>query len=215
MKHTTGDQLERNFTRLNKPGTYHLMVTSATETPTKKDGTPLPDGKFQLNVEVLAGTNADEVGKTAPITSFHPSSKTTDDQKARDQMREDRLLLALNMLPPTALEYVGDKLQLRKGIDLDIDLSQATGRQFIAKFDSMDKDDKYLKTEWYEAYHVDDPAVAAIPKNTGALGTIRPEWRWMNGRPRGVEAAATPPPAANANQGSAAPQASQTQFDNV
>lgn len=206
LKHTTGETLHASSDRLNTPGTYHLMVTAATETPTTRDGKLINNSKFQISVEVLAGTVADQVGKTTDITFFHAGPNGTEFQKKMDQSREDRLWLALGLLPAAALEMQESKLALKKGVALEIDLAAAVGRQFVAAFADMDKENKYLKTGWLEASHVDDAAVAAIPKSADALKLIAPSLRWVNGRPRGVAAAATPPaaPAAAPLPGSSA-----------
>lgn len=206
IKHTTGEELNRESDRLNEIGKYHLVIIDATEEVVVKMGSNkgnlVSGAMFQVTCQVGAGTTPGQENKTCDITFFHEGPNDQDFARRMGAMRKDKFYLATNLLPAKALRAVkkGDKeeLKLEAGVEFDINASDMVGQQFIGSFDSMDKDGKYLKTDWVDAFHIDDPAVAAVPKNEGLLTLVDAKDRWVGGRPKGVAAPVAQAPATKA-----------------
>lgn len=218
MKHTTGKALVPDNRQVSELGSYHLIVVDATDRPVKRtDKSLIDNAKFSLTCEVLAGTVESEIGKTAEIVFFHTKPDAKEYAHMMDQMREDRVFLALGLLPIEALELRKDsKIALREGVEFDIDMAKAIGRQFVAKFSDKDKEGKYIQFGRLEAFHVDDPEVAAIPKDQGGLKTLPSSLRWIGGLPANIKPAAQKEANGNGTsqkQGAAA--ANATSFDDV
>lgn len=144
---------------LDQEGWYHFVVLAATETPTKRDGTIIPGAIGKLEVACLASTVPGQEDKTTEITLFPPSASHKD---GGDFARKvlDRTWLALSLMTQQQIET---KAKVR------IDLTQVVSRQFIAR---MVKDDKYLRLNGADIYHVDDPDVKDQPKNMTALKAL-------------------------------------------
>ena len=82
-------------------------------------------------------------------------------------------------LDAVLLATIGDD---DKEKDLDLDLRQCVGRQFVARME-MDDDGKNLNLAYADIYHVDDPAVKEVPKNEAALKLLPPALRRIGQRP--------------------------------
>jgi hypothetical protein len=80
----------------------------------------------------------------------------------------DRFFLAVGLLT---------EKQIRDKEQVSIDLQEANGRQFVAKLDKEKEDAKFLSLSFADIFHVDDPAVAAVPKHKGLLSLIAPSLR--------------------------------------
>jgi hypothetical protein len=216
IKHTTGEELHRESDRLNEIGKYHMVIIDATEEVLVKGGPNkgnlVSGALFQVTAQVGAGTTLGQENKTCDITFFAESPNDKDFSRQMNAMRKDKFYLATNLLPAKALRAVmkgaKEELKLEPGVDFEINAADMVGQQFIASFDSMDKDGKYLKTDWVDAYHIDDPAMAAVPKNEGLLGLIDPKDRWVGGRPQGVAAPVVNAPATTTSATGKAPSAS-------
>ncbi len=154
-----------------EPGTYHMIIQGVDDLPTKKDGTPIDNADFRVNFAILAGTVDGQQDKTGELTFFHPKA-TEKNGGAFTIKKADRMLLAVCMISDED-----------KGAEVDIDYQDMVGRQFIAKLE-LSQDEKYLQLSYADVYHVDDPAVAAIPKNQEALKLIEPQFRRIGNRPK-------------------------------
>lgn len=140
---------------VNEPGIYHVCWTAVDENPAKRDGTPI-DGT-QLSLEVLAGTNASQAGKSLDILLFNPRS--TDKATLQDLAKRRKFAFAYS----TCL--VGQHEPGKKAV---VDVQQAVGRQSVVKVARKQKEEngKYvddpegrIELSWADIYHVDDPWV--------------------------------------------------------
>jgi hypothetical protein len=77
---------------IDKPGTYHLVVTEVDENPATKDGAPID--ALKISVQVLAGTNPEQKDRfgnivfeqadhRSPKLPFRPDRAATDRVLAR------------------------------------------------------------------------------------------------------------------------------------
>lgn len=157
------ESMDRDGTNfLREPGWYHFSAVEIDEAPEKLD-----IGTFKVSAEVLAGTVDGQEGKVCNLTFFAP--KLT--QKNNGEFAKKKRALfadAVGILPKAA---PGEKIK--------VDLQKAQYRQFVAQvsFDEKDADKKYLELHFAEIYHVDDPAVAKVPKSASALGLLPKDLR--------------------------------------
>lgn len=170
MKHRTGGDFNTGGF-LSEPGTYHLCVTDATENPTNKSGGLIDNAAFRVSCEVLSGTVAGQEHKTIDILFFHPKA-TDKNEGAFARKKIDRFLLAVSL--------VGDD---DKDKDIDIDITKCVGRQFVAKLEQDEENAKFLRVAFADIYHVDDPAVKAVPKNEDALKLMPAALRKIGNQP--------------------------------
>lgn len=156
------EQMDQPFNFLTEPGTYHLAVLAVDERPASKDGRPL-DG-FKVHVCVLDGTTAGQQKKEMELMFFAPkmSDKNGGDFAKRKMAR---FAAACGILPVAA-----------PGQRVTVDLQQAAGRQLVAEVerqtDTAGNATKFLQLAWANIWHVDDPAVAQVPKDAAALGLL-------------------------------------------
>lgn len=175
MKHRTGtDQSTGGF--LKEPGTYHLIVTDATEQPINKDGAIIDNAAFRLVCEVLAGTVAGQENKIVELLFFYPKPSDKN-EGAFARKKIDRYLMAANLMTDE-----------QKDADLEVDIVRTIGTQFIATLE-LDDTEKFLRLAFCEIYHIDDPAKKTVPKDEKALKLIASSKRRIGSRP----AAATKP----------------------
>lgn len=191
-----GGDLSTGGSWLAEPGTYHLIVESIDEQPTSKDGTLVPNAAFRVNCSVCDGTVGGQRDKTTDITFFRPKA-TDKNEGAFAKKKIDRFLLAVGLVTE---QQVLDKARV------SIDLQQAVGRQFIAKLDKEKEDSKFLSLSFADVYHVDDPAVAAIPRSKDHLSMIDAKLRRL---PQSGGPSLTPASAAKGASGAKAKAASQ------
>jgi len=197
LNYQSGGDVSTGGTRLTEPGTYHVVVTEVNETPTKKDGSLIANAAFAATVGVLEGTTPNQRDKTVNIIFFH-GKPGEEKSEAFARKKMDRFFMATSILTPQQIEakWAGS-----------IDLTQAVGRQLIAKFGKEKPEDRFVDLEFAEIYHVDDPAVKDAPKCQQSIKLISPALRWPGGQApaNGVKSAATTPAAAAAS----------TEFDDV
>lgn len=152
---------------LSDPGTYHLIITDLDEQPTNKDGQLIDNAAFRVNCSVCDGTVAGQRDKTTDITFFRP--KPTDkNEGAMAKKKIGRFLVSVGLATE---EQIINKEKITP------DLQDAVGRQFIAKLDKEKEDSKFLSLSFADIYHVDDPAVAQIPRSKEHLALIDPKLR--------------------------------------
>ncbi len=185
---------QSNF--LSEPGTYHAVVIAVDEAPTSKAGVLLEG--FRVDFAVLDGTVAGQKDKQFDIMFFKP--KLTDKNGGEFAKRKQaRFAIATGILP-----------RAEPGKRVTVDLQQANGRQLVVELEHQ-KDQqtgqptKFLQLAWANIYHVDDPAVAKVPKDTTALSLLPAELRKKPadfarqpaGQGNGTPKAAKPAPAVN------------------
>lgn len=156
---------EGNF--LSEPGTYHFAVLHVDEQPTTRDGKPL-DG-FRVACCVLDGTAPGQAKKEIELMFFAP--KPSDKNGGEFSKRKIARFASACGILPTA----------QPGQRVSIDLQAAAGRQFVAEVerqkDQAGNETKFLQLAWANLWHVDDPAVAQVPKDAGALKLLPAELR--------------------------------------
>lgn len=163
----TGGDLSNGGQWLSEPGTYHLMITDVDEQPTNKDGALIDNAAFRVNFSVCDGTVPGQVDKAIDITFFRP--KPTDkNEGAFAKKKIDRFLVAVGLLTE---QQVIDKWKGK------IELQESVGRQLVAKLDKEKEDSKFLSLSFADIFHVDDPAVATIPRSKDHLALIDPKLR--------------------------------------
>jgi len=167
MKMQTTETTQGEGGGLQAAGTYHVVVNDVREGESRK-GTPI-DG-LTVTFEALAGTVEGQAGKTHTESFFLP---TLDDKEKNAAMKLRKL---------TAMAVAGNIIQPDQlGQEVDIPFAQMVGQQMVVKLEQqMEKDGngeytiptKYVQVSYSDLYHVDDPAVKVVPKNSDALGLI-------------------------------------------
>lgn len=157
---------QSNF--LTEPGTYHAVVIAVDEAPTSKAGVLLEG--FRVEFAVLDGTVAGQKDKQFDIMFFKP--KLTDKNGGEFAKRKQaRFAIATGILP-----------RAEPGKRVTVDLQQANGRQLVVELEhqkdmTTGEPTKFLQLTWANIYHVDDPAVAKVPKDATALSLLPDELR--------------------------------------
>lgn len=179
-----GEQLSGESNYLKTPGTYHFLVTNVNVGVGPK-GTAIDGSTFEC--KVLAGLpdkgHAGEfVGKDCSITLFAPNMTSSEKAQGMTHRQNTAFFLATNCLQPADL---GKE-------DLEINEELANGAQFVCRMatgqkqndkgEYVDSADAPLRVHFSDIWHVDDPAVAKIPKQADAIALIegkdrhKPEW---------------------------------------
>lgn len=154
---------------LKNPGTYHFLIMDQETDPLNYEKTAkLPGIKLMLGV--VGGTDPSQINKQWEVMLYKGTEQDTDNQRSLNNRRLNRLFLA------TCL-----KSESQPGKKAVIgDTSLLVGRQFIAQVETYTRQStgkQRLSFTWDNIYHVDDPAVAAVPKNAEAIAQIPQELR--------------------------------------
>jgi uncharacterized protein (DUF1800 family) len=80
----------------------------------------------------------------------------------------DRFFVATSLMTPQ---------QVESKAEVDIELQDAVGRQFVAKLVKEKPDSRFLSLSFADIYHVDDPAIKDCPKSKAHLALIDPAHR--------------------------------------
>jgi len=148
---------------ITEPGTYHLVVTDATETPVSKSGQQLD--AFRVSCTAVEGTVRDangkftQIDKTIELLLWNP--KLTDKNEGEfARKKQGRMLIALGL--------INENL---KNQTAEIDLADAVGRNIIVTLEQRDGNDdrQYLDIHFADIWHIDDPAGAKFPRNDEVL----------------------------------------------
>lgn len=162
----SGGDLSEGGKWLKEEGTYHLLITDATENPTNNKGQLLTGKLFGFTCSVAAGTVAGQENKCIDIALWDPAQSNSEDNAASSQVALDRFLVAVGIITAR---------QARDKSPFSFEATDLIGRQLIIKFEK-DAKSGYLR-EWKNFYHVDDPAMAKIPKNAAVLQMLPPQLR--------------------------------------
>lgn len=205
LSYQSGGDLSTGGTRLTEPGTYHVVVTDVSEAPTKKDGSLISNAAFSATVGVLEGTTPNQRDKTVNMIFFH-GKPGEEKSEAFAKKKMDRFFLATGLLTQQQIEtkWVGS-----------IELTQAVGRQLVAKFGKEKPEDRFVDLEFAEIYHVDDPAVKDAPKCQQSLKLIAPALRWPGGKPAAPAKGSKPTPAKQPVPAGATDGGRSTEFDDL
>lgn len=158
---------------IGEPGTYHVCVTDVMEGESSK-GKPI-DG-VTIAMDILSGTTPGQEGKSHTESYFSPDMSQEEKRQEAAKRKLAALFIAGGVLQPAQL-----------GRPAKIEVADMVGRQFVIKLERrMDKDEatgkwdvptKYVQTAYSDIFHIDDPEVAAVPKNEDALSMIPTELR--------------------------------------
>lgn len=155
--------------RVTEPGLYHLLITTVRDGEGPKGGTI--DG-FSFEADALAANVGNVSGKSFGETVFAPDLSKAANVQAMAARKLAAFFIAANVMKPDQLG--------KKGIS--VDLGAAEGQQIIAKLrpqmnknpgtGKYDVSSGFLEINYSDIYHVDDPAVKAVPKDKEYLDTI-------------------------------------------
>lgn len=166
-----GEDLTGGGDFLNLPGTYHLLIDQMHVGMTVKDE---PNDGTAVECTVLDGDVQGQAKKKVSVTLWDIKM----DKPVEEQHVTVRCLtnfyLAANVLQPEEL-----------GKEVDIKPEEAESHQVVIKLQYAQKkengnwveDRKFLRINFSDVYHVDDPAVANVPKDASALKVIDPKYR--------------------------------------
>lgn len=152
---------------IDKPGTYHLVVTAMDEQPINRNK-EMVDG-FRAEFQALEGTVRDangkftETDKTIGITFKNP--KITDKNEGLfARQKQAAFLIATGLMTEEQLGKKGIKVELKNSV----------GRHVIATLEESDLDSgkKFIGLSYADIWHIDDPRAASFPKNEKALTLI-------------------------------------------
>jgi hypothetical protein len=162
---------------VKKPGKYHFLVTELNAEAINKNGQPI-DG-LKVGLEVVEGTDKTQIGHILETILFR--GKPTD---------KDQGELANKKLTRLSLAFGGQHSPGGKGgINTETDI----GKQLVAEVAERERDNKkFIDLAYAEIYHVDDPAVAAVPKSADALKLIPPALRKKFDPPSAGSTTSTP-----------------------
>jgi hypothetical protein len=160
--------------RVEEPGTYHVVVTEVEEEPRDKSGALLEG--FKVHFEVLDGTTrvnnvCSQRGFTHEHMFFTPRPSDSEGSIKWNRAKQAAILLATGL---TSKEQLGKSVQ--------VNLADMQQKQCVINLVRSNRDERYLEVAFANIYAVDDPKVAAVPKDVAALRLI------------GKEAAAAPAP---------------------
>ena len=178
-----GEDLQGGGDGLRTPGTYHFLITNIRSGLSVNDK---PIDGFTAECKVLSGLaddKSDQKNKTIAIAFFSPNlAKDTAEQASKTEKLNTAFFIATNCLLPSQLGQD----------DLDIDENLANGAQFVAKMqhkqkkDGVDSNGKDIwvddtsvpvKIAYSDVFHIDDPAVAKVPKDADAVAFIESKHR--------------------------------------
>lgn len=148
----------------NKPGKFHFMIVQAVANPAKKDGTPMM-GCLQIDMEIVAGTDPTQVGKTFEARLW----KGKPDDKDKGEMANKKLSCL-------SVALGGQHVPKGKG---GIDIANITARQIVAELAMRPGSDgkERLDISYANIFHVDDENVKDVPKNPEYLSLIPKHFR--------------------------------------
>jgi hypothetical protein len=185
---------------LKAPGWYHMLITNLMAGLGPK-GTAI-DG-FTAECKVMAGLSddgSDNTGKEISLTLFAPKLTAKPAAQKNDERKLTAFFVATNCILPEQL-----------GQEIEIDENLANGAQFVVKLatgqskndagEYEDDPDAPIQIHYSDIFHVDDPAVAKIPKSAESVALIDPKDRhpaeWFAWKKKGPKAPAEKVAASN------------------
>jgi hypothetical protein len=167
MKMQTTETTQGEGGGLREPGTFHVVINDVREGESQK-------GKeingVTVTFEVLDGTVKGQQGKTHTESFFMPTAQDNEKNADMKLRKLTAMAIAGNVLQPTQL-----------GTEADIPFASMVGKQMVVKFDNQMEMDgegdytipsKYIRVSYSDFFHIDDPAVSAVPKNAEAVSLV-------------------------------------------
>ena len=150
---------------IDKPGTYHLVVTVTEEQPVSRTKGMI-DG-FKVAFQAVEGTVRDRDGrftekdKTIDLIFWNP--KLTDKNEGLfARQKQAAFFVAAGLMREDQL-----------GTEVDITLGDACGHHVIATMEEDEKDGKKrIQLAYADIFHIDDPRAAGFPRNEKALALV-------------------------------------------
>lgn len=163
------EDLEGGGGHIRKPGMYHFLVDEVKEGLSSKDK---PMNGMTLMLTCLAGTVDGCEDQKANIVLWDP--KDEDDRVAVRAFTN--FFLAANVLQP---EQLGTEVEVDENatVQAQVIMRLACQQKVDSNGNWVDDPDGGVKLNFSDIFHVDDPAVADIPKNADAIGLIDPAHR--------------------------------------
>jgi len=147
-----------NANFLEAEGTFHCAVLSASENPTKQDGSLISNAAFSAELEVLAGPHK---GKAKSVTFFNPKPEKKGSDGYEMDLRKQRRFLEAVMVAPE---------RVPGGKSYTVDVMQSVGRQLIITFANNTYDGKTkLQLNYADIWHIDDPSAKPCERDQGAI----------------------------------------------
>ena len=175
---------------LSKAGTFHVIVMEQDPAPLNANKTEKLDG-LKVKFGVVAGTDATQIDKQSDQLFFRGKSSDKDGGKFAN-LKLHKLFCA-----------TGLKNGLNPGKTTAVNTADLINRQLVIEFeakpDSRNPSIIRHQVKGDRIFHVDDPEVAAVPKNAEAIAMIPAELRrspssFVLSGPGGTSAPATPTP---------------------
>jgi len=132
-------------------GRFHVMFLSAEEGETA----------VEVEAEILAGTVPKQEKKTVKIFLNYPDESHSDGGGFASEIIQHFCKATGLMAADTPV-----------GTDVEIDFSQAVGRQAIVAILAPDADSKYARLNGSDIWPVDAAEVEDVPKNKGAIALL-------------------------------------------
>lgn len=153
------DNFDRGNAFIEKKGTYHFVIDRVEQNPVLKGKSEIMAG-FVIHVTAVAGTDETQLKRIAALKFYDP-----------------------NLSHKDGGEFAGRKIGIffdatglvdRHTDSADLDLAKLQGRQFIGILENKKDENTKAETRFVdlrkcETYHVDDPAMASIPKSAEHL----------------------------------------------
>jgi len=156
---TASENADRGAKGIEKPGTYHLMITGFDPTPVDTNGTL--QTAWKVTVGILAGTDKTQVGKSHDMYFNEPNLSYADKGKFAKKIRT-RFLFVVGLLSE------GDF-----GVDFGFDSDDSIGRQFVATFsENAHSNRTSMQLNGCDLWHVDDSYIDSIPRDLEMLKSI-------------------------------------------
>lgn len=159
-----GDFFGGESQHLKAPGTYHFLVSHASEQPTSAKGALIPNAILQLQLTVADGPQKD---KTLDMTFFGLKADASAKAKEWHNRKLIRIAYAAGLIGnANIMGKIGP-----------IDFTQAKGRQVVMTVDQREDKDgaktEYLDMVFANVWHVDDPSAPKdVVKNAGLVNLL-------------------------------------------
>lgn len=149
---------------LKAPGTYHFLISHASEQPTSAKGALIPNAILQLQLTVADGPQKD---KTLDMTFFGLKADASAKAKEWHNRKLIRIAYAAGLIGnANIMGKIGP-----------IEFTQAKGRQVVMTVDQREDKDgaktEYLDMVFANVWHVDDPSAPKdAVKNAGLINLL-------------------------------------------
>lgn len=157
---------------ISEPGVFQLSVMDVSESPTKDDGSLIPNAAFSADVAIVPGVNG--AGKQKKIVFFNPDpSKGRESRAYQLELEKQRRFLE-------ACNVVAERVE--GGKEYTADVTKAKGQVCIMEF-AIDTSEKnkgkgYIQLHFASIYHIDDPNPRAqCERNPDVLKLVHKQFR--------------------------------------